>query len=78
VEILPFDSVIDSASEHCGTPVKLLFSARSQSMSSFERRKLKTEASRAGDTRLVRHETGPDGHLRQSRLGLFTCFTLGH
>ena len=28
--------------------------------------------------RLVRHETGPDGHLRQSRLGLFTCFTLGH
>lgn len=28
--------------------------------------------------RRVRHETGPDGHLRQSRLGLFTCFTLGH
>lgn len=28
--------------------------------------------------RLVRHETGPDGHPRQSRLGLFTCFTLGH
>lgn len=23
-EILPFDSVIDCASEHCGTPVKLL------------------------------------------------------
>lgn len=57
--------------------------ARSQSMSSFKKAKQKegTECVCArphASCGLLRHETGPDGHLRRGRLGLFTCSTLGH
>lgn len=57
--------------------------ARSQSVSTFQEQKQKERGRRVcvcvcASCRRVRHETGPDGHLRQSRLGLFTCFTLGH
>lgn len=76
----------------CSFPYLMPLVARSQSMSAFERQKQKQRwaerrhqhesgfvcSRMCSSCRLLQHETGPDGHRRRSRLGLFTCFTLGH